>query len=97
MSSVLFSPAAQADLLQIRDYTIERWGTAQAERYLLAIRDACRELADGRRQGRSAEAVRPGYKKAAVGSHTVFFRLTDAGDLAVIRILHQRMDVDERL
>lgn len=37
-------------------------------------------------------SVCEGYLKHAVGKHFVFFRTTDTG-IAVIRILHQSMDV----
>jgi toxin ParE1/3/4 len=41
MTGYVLSPAAGADLEQIWDYTAERWGQEQAERYVRAIRDAC--------------------------------------------------------
>ena len=92
MKSLVFSPAAQADMEGIWDYTAGRWGPAQADRYTDDIRDACNALASGRRQGRPAD-VRPGYLKYLTGSHAIYFR--DHGDrLEVVRILHGRMDVD---
>lgn len=83
MKGYLLSPAAQIDLGQIWDYTAAKWGAAQAERYILGIRDACQALADGRRQGRAIDDIRPGYRKLAVGSHFLFFRITDAGMIDV--------------
>jgi toxin ParE1/3/4 len=101
MTGYLLSPAAQADLEQIWDYTARNWGKDQAARYILGIRDACQALADGRRQGRPIDDIRPGYRKLAVGSHVLFYRLfyrvADAGLIDVIRILHQRMDVAAHL
>lgn len=95
--AVLFSPAARNDLDEIWDYSVRHWGAAQTEQYILSIRDACAALAAGRKQGRAIDDIRPGYRKLAVGSHFVFYRLTDRGDINVIRILHQRMDVPGRL
>ena len=40
MAGYALSPAAQADLSEIWDYTAEHWGEAQAERYTRRIRDA---------------------------------------------------------
>jgi toxin ParE1/3/4 len=97
MTGYLLSPAAQADLAGIWDYTVRHWGEAQADRYILAIRDACAALAEGRRKGQPIDIIRPGYRKLAVGSHVLFFRITDAGQIDVMRILHQRMDVAARL
>lgn len=97
MKGYLLSPAAQADLNQIWNYSARHWGREQADRYIFRIRDACEALADGRRQGRAIDDIRPGYGKLAVASHFLFYRITDAGLIDVIRILHQRMDVASRL
>ena len=80
MRSYLLSPAAQSDLEEIWNYTAATWSVEQAERYVLGIRDACQGPAGCRRQGRAIQDVRPGYRKLAVGSHFLFFRLADAGD-----------------
>ncbi|MEO1458946.1 MAG: type II toxin-antitoxin system RelE/ParE family toxin [Pseudomonadota bacterium] len=97
MSRLLFTPLAKADLAEIWDYTVERWGLAQAETYVREIDAACRELAAGTRASTEIDEIRPGYRKALVGRHVVFFTLTDAGDTVVIRILHQRRDVPRHL
>lgn len=91
------SPAARADLDGIWDYTEQNWGRTQAERYINEIRAACEALVSGARQGRSAEAIRKGYFKLAVGSHFLFYRLASDGAVDVVRILHQRMDVPTHL
>lgn len=97
MTGYLLSPAAQADLGQIWDYSVRTWGETQADRYVLDIRDACAALADGSRPGRAIDAIRPGYRKLAVASHFLFYRVTDTGLIDVVRILHQRMDVAAHL
>jgi toxin ParE1/3/4 len=93
VSGFALSPAAQADIADIWDYTAGRWGEAQAERYVLGVRDACQRLAAGSMASRAADDIRAGYRKAVVGSHVLFFRVGDGGVLTVIRVLHQRMDV----
>jgi len=47
--------------------------------------------------GRACDEVRPGYRKHAVGSHTLYYRIASADVIDVVRILHQRMDVDRHL
>lgn len=96
MSGFLLSPAAQTDLDGIWDYTAKRWGQDQAITYISSIRDACEELVTGTRISRPVD-IRNGYRKASVGSHMLFFKITDTGQIAIIRILHQRMDVDRHL
>jgi toxin ParE1/3/4 len=97
MTGYFLSPAAQADLEQIWEYSVRNLGEDQSTRYILGIRDACQALADGHRQGRQADDIRPGYRKLAVGSHVLFYRVADPGVINVIRILHRRMDVAARL
>jgi toxin ParE1/3/4 len=77
MKGYILSPAAQADLGHIWDYSAQNWGAEQADRYILGIRDACEALADGSKQGRAIDDIRPGYRKLAVASHFLFYRLTD--------------------
>jgi toxin ParE1/3/4 len=97
MTGFVLSPAARADIEAIWGYTAQRWGPEQAERYLRLLQAACEDLAHGRRRGRSAEHIRPGYLRAEVGSHILFFRHTQAGVIDIIRILHRRMDTDRHL
>lgn len=96
MSRLRLTPAAQADLEAIYDYSLERWGATRAERYILDIRDACAALADGTRVGNAVDDIRPGYHRLVVGSHVVFFKPT-VERIDVMRILHGRMDVTRHL
>ncbi len=96
MARYILSPAAQADLESIWDYTVTRWGETQAEDYTRNIREACEALSTGKMVSRSAEDIRQGYRKVAVGSHVMFFRL-QSGVVEIIRILHQSMDVARHL
>lgn len=97
MTDYLLSPAAQADVSGIWDYSAQNWGTKQADRYVLCIRDACEALAAAPMQGSAIDDIRPGYRKLAVQSHILFYRITDAGTIEVVRVLHQRMDAVARL
>ena len=95
MKDVAFSPAAEADIDDIWDYSASRWGPDQADSYIDAIRDACHALARGTKQGRRAEVL-PDFQKYLCGSHVVYF-LDDPNHLNVIRILHQRQDAEQHL
>jgi toxin ParE1/3/4 len=96
-SRYVLSPAAQADLEQIWDYTHDRWGADQAEAYLRELQRAVERAATNPRIGRACDEIRPGYRKLAAGSHTLFYRVTADEVIDVIRVLHQRMDVDRHL
>ena len=90
------SPAAEADVDEIWDYSEERWGRPQADRYVRDLASTCAGIAEGLVSSLSVEDIRPGYRKAACGSHMIYFR-EDDGDIEVVRILHQSMDVGRHL
>jgi toxin ParE1/3/4 len=97
LADYVLTPRARRDLSEIWDYSAEQWGTAQADRYIRLIASACTELATGRIKGRSAEAIRPGYFRQTVGSHVLFYRARKRGGIEIVRILHQRLDVERHL
>ena len=97
MNRYLLSPAAQADLEQIWDYTRDRWGADPAEQYLRELQRAVERIAANPQIGRQCDEIRPGYRKLAAGSHTLFYRVNAEDVVDVIRVLHQRMDVDRHL
>ena len=68
MKAIAFSPAAEADIGEIWDYSADRWGADQADSYTDTIRDACDALARGKKQGRPSvlpsSVARIGYSSA---------------------------------
>lgn len=91
MAEYRFSPRALRDLESVFDYTVARWGVSQALRYTDLIEAACARLAAAPHQSQDCGAIRPGYRRHAVEQHMIYFRPTAYG-IAIIRILHQRMD-----
>lgn len=90
--------AAQADLEDIWLYTLKEWSLEQADRYLNLIMDEVDLLCLSPDLGIDFSSVRKGYFKARAQSHFIFYRINSSkNELEVIRILHQRMDIDNRL
>ena len=46
---------ARADLTSIRRYSLRSWGTERTDRYMMALRDAMKDLVSGRGVGRERE------------------------------------------
>jgi toxin ParE1/3/4 len=85
-------PRARADVRDIGDYSDERWGTAQAQRYLDAIADSLDQIAQMPLAGSDQADVSPGLRKWRSGSHNIFYRV--GGDVVlIVRVLHAKMDV----
>ena len=97
MIPVVLTPRAAANVEDIWNYSVQRWGARQAERYVKAIGEACEGLGRGTRFSQDASAVRAGYRSANVGSHVIFFRSDANGPITIVRVLHQSMDVDRHL
>jgi len=95
MKALAFTPAAQADMSEIWDYSADKWGVDQADRYTDEIREACNALARGTKRGRPAQVL-PDFLKYLCGSHVVYF-FDQADQIDVIRILHQSQDAERHL
>ena len=94
-----FSLTKQAleDLREIGRHTQKRWGREQRRHYL-ALLDRCfHALAENPNQGQRCDEIRFGYRKLPSGQHVVFYREQVASGIKVIRILHERMDLESHL
>ena len=90
MGKIRFSRRAEVDLLNIGAYTLQKWGNAQAARYIGELEACCQTLADNPVLGRLCDDVRPGLRRHEHGRHVVFYR-QGRGGILISRILHQRM------
>lgn len=96
MAEYRLSPRAQRDLDGVFDYTVAKWGLTQAMRYTDLIEAACANLAEAPQQAQGCTNIRPGYRRRSVEQHVIYFRPAPYG-IAVVRILHQRMDAARHL
>lgn len=96
MAEYRLSPRAQGDLDAIFEYTVGHWDLTQAMRYTDLIEAACADLAEAPQQAQGCGKIRPGYRRRGVEQHVIYFQPTSYG-IAVIRILHQRMDAVRHL
>jgi toxin ParE1/3/4 len=90
------TPAAIEDLDNIWLYTFEEWGVQQAHRYTDDITAAFSRLAMDPKIGAPCDYVREGYRRCLVGQHAIYFQVTEYG-IAVIRVLHTRMDAPRHI
>ena len=87
---------AVSDLEDIWLYTVEKWSVEQADRYYNLIFDEINYICKNSTAGKSMEHVRKGYRTSKVKSHLIFYRVIN-DTIEVIRILHERMDIENRL
>lgn len=91
MAEYRLAPAAERDLEDIATYTRDQWGTEQASRYTDRLTIAFEELARAPKAAPACDHIRPGYRRRSVERHVIYFRIAPYG-IAVVRILHDRMD-----
>lgn len=91
------SEAAIKDLKEIWEYTSHKWSSEQADRYYNLIINEVEFLSTNAFAGKPIDYIRKGYRSATVKSHLIFYRIADDQKIEVIRILHQSMDIDERM
>lgn len=84
------SHAARRDLLEIAEFTRERWGQAQCEKYLSHLDTRLRALTRDSELGRRCDHIKPDYWQLRVGRHLVFYKVAKSS-VDVIRVLHERM------
>lgn len=89
-------PAARRRLLEIWDYTAKTWGIGQADRYLAGLDKHLSGLLADRTKWRVPLTRIPGVRFSRYEHHYVFFRELGSGDIGVITILHERMDLPRR-
>lgn len=96
MAEYRLTPAAERDLEAIWVHTVREWGVEQAVRYIDLPTAAFASLAASPRTAPACDHIRPGYRRWSVERHMIYFRTTDYG-IAVVRVLHERMDAPRHL
>lgn len=92
------SKLASQDFENIWLYTFENWSLEQADRYFNLIMNEIEFLTQNPDSGNDFSFVRKGYFRSKIKSHFIFYRIDKKNEiLEVIRILHQRMDLENRL
>jgi len=91
------SEKAVQDLEQIWFYTFENWSVEQADRYYNLIISEIEFIAGHFTSGKSMNHVKEGYRASRVKSQLIFYKLGSDHVVEIIRILHQQMDIENRL
>lgn len=96
-NSYRISEKAIQDLEDIWLYTFETWSQQQADRYYNLIINEIEYVANHFESGKSMSHIKEGYRAAKVKSHLIFYKKNEDEIIEIIRILHQRMDIENRL
>ncbi len=91
------SNQALIDLEQIWLYTFRNWSIEQADRYYNLLINEMDYVSQNQESGKSMNHIKNGYRASKVKSHLIFYKTSSESEIEIIRILHERMDIENRL
>lgn len=90
------SPQAIKDLELIFEFTLLTWGIEHAEKYQDELHSTMETILINPTMGSLYYFKKGNYRKMNVNRHIIFYRETET-ECIIIRILHERMDLETKL
>ncbi len=97
MAKVIFRQKAIDDLNDIWVYTTDEWSEKQADKYYAAIEFACTQIGKTPELGKEYDGISKNLLGLRTGKHIIFYQVISKDRIEVVRILHERMDLKNRL
>ena len=96
MPRIIKQSLVDQDLIEIWLYTFNDWGEQQADKYLDELEAAIKLLAGQPLICRERIELEPPVRIHHHGHHLIVYLALDDG-ISLLRVLHERMDVDSHL
>lgn len=90
------SRRAQADLDDIRDYSVAHFGLARAIHYLDAVEGAFRRILEYPKIGETRSELGSKLRSLPVGEHRLYY-CVGVDKVLILRVLHKAMDAERYL
>jgi toxin ParE1/3/4 len=97
MTNVVLRQEAIDDLNDIWNYTFEKWSETQADKYYAMLKLSCIEIGKNPEIGKEYSKIHRNLFGLHSGRHIIFYQFIGKKEIEIIRILHQRMDLNNRL
>lgn len=91
------SSKALEDIDRIWSYTLENWSLEQADRYYRLLYQEINCIVEDFETGKDIGNIKFGYRQAKMKSHLLIYKRADDGIIEIVRVLHQMMDIPNRL
>ena len=85
------------DLTKIWDYTVEKWSEEQADKYYSLLLDSCQIIANNPELGKNYFGIETELFGLKTNRHIIFYRKLVDKPIEITRILHERMDLTNRI
>jgi len=97
MAEYKLTNKAVEDLNGIWRYTADKWTEGQADRYYSMLLDCCQDIANNPGLGKKYDGIRRALFGLKANRHIIFYRKINNKPVEITRILHERMDLKNRL
>jgi len=97
MANVIFRQEAIDDLNDIWFYTFQEWSETQADKYYSYIQHACKSIGENPAIGREYDEIKENLFGLKSQKHIIFYQIVSNDEIEIIRILHGRMDLKNRV
>lgn len=97
MAQYKLTNKAVDDLAKIWDYTFNKWSEQQADKYYRLLIESCQDIADNPDLGKNYPGIKTELFGLKINRHIIFYRKLIDRPIEITRILHERMDLKNRL
>ncbi|MBU3662908.1 MAG: type II toxin-antitoxin system RelE/ParE family toxin [Bacteroidetes bacterium] len=97
MSKYKLTKKAVEDLTMIWDYTFNKWSEKQADSYYTMLLENCQQIATDPSIGKNYDKIVNGLRGLKANRHIIFYRITNDQLIEISRILHEQMDLKNRM
>ncbi len=97
MAKVILRQEAIDDLNDIWAYTLEEWSEKQADKYYSSLEFACIQIGRNPDLGNKYEGLNVNLLGLRIGKHIIYYQIITKDEIEIIRILHERMDLKNRM
>lgn len=98
MAKFRFTIKAVEDLTNIWNYTVDMWSEQQADIYYEMLISSCHKVADNPVLfGKEYHEIADNLYGFKANKHLIFYRIVETEEVEIVRILHERMDLSNKL
>lgn len=97
MAKYFLTNKAVEDLSEIWDYTYEVWSESQADKYYELLIKFCKEISENTCVGKNYGEIEKNIFGCRASQHIIFYRVIKPNEFEVLRFLHIRMDLRNRI
>lgn len=91
------SKQALEDIDKIWLYTLENWSLNQANHYYRLIYQEIEFILEDFESEKDIGKIKSGYRQTKIKSHLIIYKMADDNVTEIVRVLHQMMDIPNRL